>query len=51
MQKKAALSTIRTKIQESIARTNLGYTFGCDSTHDMLVKLKERFSPTTTSRT
>ena len=51
IRKKAALATIRTKIQESVSRPNLAYTFNCDSSYDMLAKLKERFSPTTTSRT
>ena len=51
IRKKTALATIRTRIQESVSRPNLSYTFNCNSSYEMLVKLKERFSPTTTSRT
>ena len=51
MKKDAAIATIRTRIQESVSRTNLGYTFNCNTPYNMLVKLKEQFSPTTTTRT
>ncbi|ELR09660.1 hypothetical protein GMDG_08699 [Pseudogymnoascus destructans 20631-21] len=45
-----AVQGIRTKIQESIKRDFLPYTYGCDSAHAMLVNLKTRFAPTDRGR-
>ena len=51
MKKDTAMAAVRTRIQETVSRPNLGYTFNCNTTYDMLVKLKERLSPTNATRT
>ena len=47
---KAAMATLRSFIQETVTRTYLTYTFGCDTPHDMLVALKQRVAPTDQAR-
>ena len=47
---KAAIATLRSFIQETVTRTYLTYTFGCDTPHDMLVALKQRVAPTDQAR-
>jgi hypothetical protein len=46
----AALTALRTTIQETISRAYLRYTFKCDSTYDMLTTLKRRVAPTDRAR-
>jgi hypothetical protein len=48
--RKAALGSLRTKIQDTVTRTNLEYTFGCDTPHDMVAELKVRLAPTENTR-
>lgn len=48
--RKQALATLRTRIQETVTRANLSYTFNCETVYDMLVKLQKRFSPTDEAR-
>ena len=45
-----ALQEIREKIQESINRTFLRYTFNCETPYEMMVKLKQKFAPTDRAR-
>lgn len=47
---KQALAALRIRIQETVSRANLSYTFNCESIYDMLVKLQKRFSPTDETR-
>ena len=44
--REAALASIQTRIQETVSRMNLPYTFDCNAPYDMLVALKNRFAPT-----
>ncbi len=44
------MSALRIRVQETVSRQNLTYTFRCDSIYDMLLKLKQRFSPSDESR-
>lgn len=44
------LASIRVRIQETVARQNLSYTFDCASVYEMLQKLEKRFNPTQESR-
>jgi len=48
--RRQALASLRAHIQGTVARTNLSYTFNCETVHDMLVKLQKRFSPTDEAR-
>ncbi|POS84372.1 protein phosphatase 2A regulatory subunit PR55, partial [Erysiphe pulchra] len=41
-----ALGRLRIKIQESVDVAYLPYTYKCETVHDMLVKLSDRFAPT-----
>jgi hypothetical protein len=45
-----ALNDIRTRIQETIKRGFLTYTFKCDTAYKMLVNLKNRFAPSDSAR-
>lgn len=45
-----ALADLRMRIQETVHIDNLFYTFNCDTTYDMLSKLKARFAPTDRER-
>jgi hypothetical protein len=47
---KTGLGKIRTKIQESVSRSNLQYTFRKDTPYAMLVALKDRYAPSDTTR-
>jgi hypothetical protein len=47
---KTGLGKIRTKIQESVSRSNLQYTFRKDTPYHMLVALKDRYAPSDTTR-
>jgi hypothetical protein len=42
--RRRGLGTIRTKIQETVTRSNLQYTFRKDSPYDMLVALRDRYA-------
>lgn len=44
--RRTALGALRVRIQETISRTNLSYTFDCDTVHRILVNLKQQLSPT-----
>ena len=44
-QQEEALNDLRIRIQETVKRDYLSYTFKCNSAYDMLVKLKQRFAP------
>ena len=46
---RTGLGKIRTKIQESVSRSNLQYTFRKDTPYDMLVALKDRYAPSDTN--
>jgi hypothetical protein len=46
----AALSTLKSFIQESISRTFLPYTFDKESTYDVLVALRTRVAPSDRAR-
>jgi len=48
--RKQALAALRIRIQETVTRANLSYTFNCETVYDMLVKLQKRFSPTDEAR-
>ncbi|ELR01893.1 hypothetical protein GMDG_05075 [Pseudogymnoascus destructans 20631-21] len=45
-----AIQGLWSKIQETIRRDFLPYTYNCDTPYEMLVRLKERFAPTTRAR-
>jgi hypothetical protein len=45
-----ALNDIRTRIQETIKRGFLTYTFKCNTAYKMLVNLKNRFAPSDSAR-
>ena len=47
---RTGLGKIRTKIQESVSRSNLQYTFRKDTPYDMLVALRDRYAPSDTTR-
>jgi len=47
---KAALGALAVHIQETVSRTYLTYTFGCETAHDMLVSLRRRAAPTDQAR-
>jgi reverse transcriptase-like protein/Pol polyprotein/gag-pre-integrase-like protein len=49
--RKRGLGTIRTKVQETVTRSNLQYTFRKDSPYDMLVALRDRYAPSDATRT
>src|SRR4029077_13361346 len=44
-EKHKGIGLLRTRIQETVARTNLHYTFNKNTVYDILVQLKERFAP------
>jgi hypothetical protein len=44
------IGLIRTRIQGSVARTNLHYAFHKNSIHDILIYLKQRFAPNDETR-
>jgi len=48
--RKRGIATIQNHIIESLNRKHLIYTFDCDTTHDILVSLKNRFKPTNEAR-
>lgn len=41
-----AMKAMRIRIQETVSRTNLPYTFDCDTVYHMLVQLQQQLSPT-----
>ena len=45
-----ALSSLKGYIQETISRTFLSYTFKKESTHEVLIALKQRVAPTDRAR-
>ncbi|ELR10042.1 hypothetical protein GMDG_08717, partial [Pseudogymnoascus destructans 20631-21] len=45
-----AIQGLRSKIQETIKRDFLPYTYNCDTPYDMLRKLRDRFAPTQRAR-
>jgi hypothetical protein len=45
-EKVKAMKDLRVRIQESIKREYLPYTYKCDAAHQMLVRLQDRFAPT-----
>ena len=48
--KEEALIQLRAKIQETVKRELLVYTFKCETAYDMLVRLKNRLAPTDIAR-
>jgi hypothetical protein len=48
--KEEAIQGLRSKIQETIRREFLPYTYNCDTPYEMLVKFKDRFAPTSRAR-
>jgi len=49
-QRTDALNDLRVHIQSTVERTQLSYTFKCETPYDMLIKLKGRFAPTDRAR-
>ena len=45
-----ALSTLKALVNETISRTFLSYTFKKESTHDVLIALRQRVAPTDRAR-
>ncbi|OXV09936.1 hypothetical protein Egran_02301 [Elaphomyces granulatus] len=44
-ERQKAIGQMRTRIQETVSRTNLHYTFDKTSVHDILYTLQQRFAP------
>ncbi|KAH6668220.1 hypothetical protein B0J14DRAFT_658137 [Halenospora varia] len=47
---KDTLNKLQVKIQESINRDYLQYTYDCDTPYDMIIKLKQQFAPSDITR-
>ena len=48
--KKLAIAELQIRIQETIDKSNLIYTYKCETAHEMLVNLKDRFAPSDSVR-
>lgn len=45
-----ALQAFKARIQESVSRNIITYTFNCETPHEVIVKLRTRFAPTDETR-